>query len=79
MRERIGRIAAAALLLGLTSCASPPTRIAESKSDPQQLRDIYDCLFDSRRPKSDAVTSGHVVPQRYNACMRQRGWRQSRS
>ena len=64
-------------LLPLVACAtSTPNAQTEEprRIDRRYVKDIYDCLFESRNPVSEAITSGRANPTLYNACMKQRGW-----
>jgi len=82
MRKRratgLAGLPALALLLACASPppAAPPVSAAAPRNGPPPS-DIRECLFASRRPVSDALTSGMVLPGRYNACMRDKGWRGS--
>jgi hypothetical protein len=80
MRKRsVAGLAGLPALALLLACASPPPLVAPvSAAAPADLppsSDIRECLFASRRPVSEGVDSGMVLPGRYNACMRDKGWR----
>ena len=73
------RLVALALggLLPLVACATsvPNAQTEEPRRiDRRYVKDIYDCLFESRNPVSEAITSGRANPTLYNACMKERGW-----
>lgn len=75
-RPRPGWLAGVVSLPLLAACASPLPPVETPPPEPlPTLSDIHRCLTQSRRPVSEAVDSGMVVPSRYNACMRARGWR----
>ena len=72
---RATRTLATLAILGLSiGCASAPAPVAVDATDSRYDRDIYRCLYETRNPISDAITSGKANPRRYNACMQARGY-----
>jgi hypothetical protein len=77
-RRRVsGGLAVATTLPFWMACASAPAPPSVSAAGPQPSpKQIHDCLLDARRVEPvKALTHQMVIPSRYNACMRDKGWR----
>ena len=67
-------LASLSILALSIGCASPPAPVVQDPTESRFVRDVYRCLYETRNPISDAITSGKANPRRYNACMQARGW-----
>lgn len=75
LRRAAAPLATLAFLALSVGCASPPAPVVDERADSRFVRDVYRCLYETRNPISDAITSGKANSSRYNACMQARGYR----